>query len=65
MVVIVLEIGLGNLGSLITAWFSRQREFRADRGGATLAGATECWERCVGWQPIASWSTHNIRRWRR
>ena len=38
MVVIVLEIGLGILGSLITAWFSRQREFRADRGGATLAG---------------------------
>ena len=38
IVVIVLEIVLGILGSLITAWFSRQREFRADRGGATLAG---------------------------
>ena len=38
MVVMVLEIGLGILGSLVTAWFSRQREFRADRGGATLAG---------------------------
>jgi len=38
VVMIVLEIGLGMLGSLITAWFSRQREFRADRGGATLAG---------------------------
>jgi heat shock protein HtpX len=38
MVVIVLEIGLGILGSLITAWFSRQREYRADRGGADLAG---------------------------
>jgi heat shock protein HtpX len=38
MVVIVLEIVLGILGSLITAWFSRQREFRADRGGAALAG---------------------------
>jgi heat shock protein HtpX len=38
MVMIVLEIVLGILGSLITAWFSRQREFRADRGGATLAG---------------------------
>jgi heat shock protein HtpX len=36
--VIVLEIGLGILGSLITAWFSRQREFRADAGGALLAG---------------------------
>jgi heat shock protein HtpX len=38
LVVIVLQIALGILGSLITAWFSRQREFRADRGGATLAG---------------------------
>jgi heat shock protein HtpX len=37
-VVLILEIGLGILGSLITAWFSRQREFRADRGGAMLAG---------------------------
>jgi heat shock protein HtpX len=23
---------------MVTAWFSRQREFRADHGGATLAG---------------------------
>jgi heat shock protein HtpX len=38
IVMIVLEIGLGILGSLITAWFSRHREFRADYGGATLAG---------------------------
>ncbi len=38
IVTIVLEILLGILGSLITAWFSRQREFRADRGGASLAG---------------------------
>ena len=38
LVVIALQIVLGILGSLITAWFSRQREFRADRGGATLAG---------------------------
>ncbi len=38
MVMVVLEIGFGILGSMITAWFSRQREFRADRGGATLAG---------------------------
>ena len=38
MVVIVLQIVLGILGSMITAWFSRQREFRADQGGATLAG---------------------------
>ena len=38
IVVFALEIVLGILGSLITAWFSRQREFRADHGGATLAG---------------------------
>ncbi|MBI2828051.1 MAG: protease HtpX [Acidobacteria bacterium] len=38
MAVMVLQIVLGILGSLVTAWFSRQREFRADRGGATLAG---------------------------
>jgi heat shock protein HtpX len=38
MVVMALQIVLGILGSLITAWFSRQREFRADRGGATFAG---------------------------
>jgi len=38
IVVIVLQIVLGLLGSLITAWFSRRREFRADKGGALLAG---------------------------
>jgi heat shock protein HtpX len=31
-----LEILLGVLGSLITAWFSRHREFRADAGAARL-----------------------------
>lgn len=36
--VIVSEIVLGILASLIVMWFSRQREFRADRGGATLVG---------------------------
>src|SRR6185295_9815527 len=35
---IALEIGLGILGSLVTAWFSRKREFRADAAGANLAG---------------------------
>jgi heat shock protein HtpX len=38
LVVIVLQIVLGILASLITNWFSRQREFRADAGGAHLAG---------------------------
>ncbi len=36
--VIIFEIFFGILGSMVTAWFSRQREFRADAGGARLAG---------------------------
>jgi heat shock protein HtpX len=35
---IVAELVLGVLAAIIVAWFSRQREFRADAGGATLAG---------------------------
>ena len=38
LIVIVLQIVFGFLGMLITSWFSRQREFRADHGGASLAG---------------------------
>jgi len=37
-VTIVAEIFFGILASFVTAWFSRQREFRADEGGARLAG---------------------------
>ncbi|MFB9068402.1 protease HtpX [Pseudofulvimonas gallinarii] len=36
--VMVLQVVLGMLASIIAMWFSRQREFRADHGGATLAG---------------------------
>ncbi|OGA61656.1 MAG: zinc metalloprotease HtpX [Betaproteobacteria bacterium RIFCSPLOWO2_12_FULL_65_14] len=35
---IVAEVVLGILASIIVMWFSRQREFRADQGGARLAG---------------------------
>ncbi len=35
---IVAEIVLGILAAIIAAWFSRRREFRADSGGARLAG---------------------------
>lgn len=35
---IVAELVLGVLASIIVMWFSRQREFRADNGGAALAG---------------------------
>jgi heat shock protein HtpX len=38
LIVMVLQIVLGILGSLVVNWFSRYREFRADHGGATLAG---------------------------
>lgn len=37
-IVIVLEIVFGLLASMIVMWFSRYREFRADAGGARLAG---------------------------
>ena len=35
---IVAQVFLSVLASIIVMWFSRQREFRADRGGADLAG---------------------------
>lgn len=39
--VIVAEIIFGLLASIIVAWFSRQREFRADEGSARLLQARE------------------------
>jgi heat shock protein HtpX len=38
-VVLVLQIVLSLFGAMVVAAFSRWREFRADRGGATLAGS--------------------------
>ena len=35
---IIAELVLGVLASTIVMWFSRKREFRADMGGASLAG---------------------------
>jgi len=37
----VAQIVLGILASMVVAWFSRQREFRADAGGAQLAGTNK------------------------
>lgn len=34
----IAQMVLGILASIIVMWFSRKREFRADRGGASLAG---------------------------
>jgi len=38
MLVMVLDIVFGLLAMPIVAWFSRFREYRADKGGADLAG---------------------------
>lgn len=38
-VVFVLEMVLGLVASMIVAWFSRWREYRADAAGASLAGS--------------------------
>ena len=38
IIVFVLDMVFGLLASMIAMWFSRHREFRADAGGANLAG---------------------------
>jgi heat shock protein HtpX len=38
VIVMVLDIVFGLLASIVAMWFSRHREFRADAGGAELAG---------------------------
>ena len=38
MMVYLFEIVFMILGSILIAWFSRQREYRADKGGARLSG---------------------------
>jgi heat shock protein HtpX len=38
--VMAAQVVLGLLASMIVAWFSRRREFRADAGGAELAGTS-------------------------
>ena len=38
IIVFVLEMVFGLFASMIAMWFSRYREFRADAGGASLAG---------------------------
>ncbi|MDH3733018.1 MAG: protease HtpX [Gemmatimonadota bacterium] len=39
MIYIALQMAFGILASMVIAWFSRRREFRADAGGAELEGA--------------------------
>ena len=38
VIVMALEMVLGLFATMIAMWFSRRREFRADAGGASLAG---------------------------
>jgi heat shock protein HtpX len=38
IIVFVLEMVFGIFATMIAMWFSRRREFRADHGGASLAG---------------------------
>jgi len=38
VIVFVLEMVFGIFATMIAMWFSRHREFRADTGGAQLAG---------------------------
>jgi heat shock protein HtpX len=38
---VVMDILLGVLAAIVVAWFSRQREFRADAGAAQLMGRKE------------------------
>ncbi|RZA35770.1 MAG: protease HtpX [Lysobacteraceae bacterium] len=38
IIVMALEMVLGLFATMIAMWFSRRREFRADAGGASLAG---------------------------
>ena len=39
LVNMLLQVGFGFLASIITMWFSRQREYRADAGAAKFVGA--------------------------
>jgi Zn-dependent protease with chaperone function len=45
---IVLDIVLGVLASIIVAWFSRQREFRADAGCRRADGPQAADDQCAG-----------------
>ena len=62
MVVIVLQIVLGILGSLVTAWFSRQRGSVPIAAAPPSPDAIACWARCAGWHRTASSSTRGTRR---
>ena len=41
LIYLVLQMALGVVASMVVAWFSRWREYRADAGGAKLEGADD------------------------
>lgn len=57
LLTVVFELVFGLLGMIVVSWFSRQREFRADRGGAEYAGrgkmvsALQALQRALPYQP--------------
>jgi heat shock protein HtpX len=40
LLIMAFEVVLSLFGAIVVCWFSRWREFRADAGGASLAGST-------------------------
>jgi heat shock protein HtpX len=65
--VFVCQIVFSILASIIVAWFSRQREFRADAGSANLLGTprpmVNALKRLAGMEPSSlpdSIATHGI-----
>jgi len=62
---IVFDIAFGILGSMVVAWFSRAREFRADAGGAQLAGKANMIGALQRRCRTRTWSTPRSPSWRR
>ena len=52
LLVMVFQIVFSILGSVVVCWFSRMREFRADAGGARLAGRESMVEALRGLQRL-------------
>ena len=50
----VLQVVFGVLASIVVMWFSRWREFRADAGGARLAGRDKMISALQRWPPTTA-----------
>jgi heat shock protein HtpX len=63
LIYIGLQMAFGVLASIIVAWFSRRREFRADAGGAQLessAAMASALSRLLGFQKAPSHLPDNL-----